>query len=141
MSRSGYIEADEHTGQWQFALGLAQVRNAIRSARGQAFLRELAAALDAMPEKQLFAGAFQTQVGEHCALGAVARVRGTRVDDLGTGDDVDPLNVGARFGISKTLAAEVMEINDEWLMNKSSPEHRWRVVRDWAAEMTGEIRS
>lgn len=51
MSRSGYTDDDDDplaTGRWR-----AQVRSAIRGKRGQAFLRELIAALDAMPEKAL----------------------------------------------------------------------------------------
>jgi len=49
MTRHGYVDDSEDTlayGRWR-----AQVQSAIRGKRGQAFLKELAAAMDAMPEK------------------------------------------------------------------------------------------
>lgn len=51
MSRSGYCDDIDDTlahGRWR-----AQVRSATRGKRGQKLLREMLAALDAMPEKRL----------------------------------------------------------------------------------------
>lgn len=48
MSRSGYSNDGENIAMWR-----GQVASAIRGKRGQAFLRELVEALDAMPEKRL----------------------------------------------------------------------------------------
>ena len=60
MSRSGLVEDDGDDplahGRWRGA-----VKSAINGKRGQQFLRELADALDAMPEKVLVAGALQAE--------------------------------------------------------------------------------
>ena len=50
MSRSGYSDDLE---TWQLIKWRGQVMSAIRGKRGQKFLRELLAALDAMPKKIL----------------------------------------------------------------------------------------
>lgn len=50
MSRSGYTEDCDG---WDLIRWRGAVASAIRGKRGQAFLREALAALDAMPEKQL----------------------------------------------------------------------------------------
>jgi len=51
MSRSGYIE--DWDDQWGLICYRGAVKSAIRGRRGQAFLREMLAALDALPEKRL----------------------------------------------------------------------------------------
>ena len=53
MSRSGYSDDEGEPGQ--FAMWSGQVASAIRGKRGQAFLREMAEAMDAMPDKRLIA--------------------------------------------------------------------------------------
>lgn len=50
MSRSGYVDDCENLELYR-----ATVERSIKGKRGQAFLRELAAAMDAMPEKVLIA--------------------------------------------------------------------------------------
>lgn len=52
MSRSGYSE-DWDGENWTFIRWRGAVKSALRGKRGQAFLREALAALDAMPEKRL----------------------------------------------------------------------------------------
>lgn len=68
MSRSGYCDDYDcdplPLGRWR-----GQVASAIRGKRGQAFLRELVAALDAMPEKRLIANDLE-QAGNVCAIAA-----------------------------------------------------------------------
>lgn len=57
MSRAGYCDDIEDNlvhGRWR-----AQVRSATRGKRGQKLLRDLLAALDAMPEKRLVADALE----------------------------------------------------------------------------------
>lgn len=75
MSRSGYTDDyDEDplaNGRWR-----AQVKSAIRGKRGQAFLRELADAMDAMPEKVLIAEELVDADGDACAIGVVCKARG-----------------------------------------------------------------
>lgn len=118
MSRHGYTDECEDPlaqGRW-----LASLRSAIRGRRGQAMLRELAAALDAMPTKELYAGAFQRPTGECCALGVLGQARGIDMshlepdpeDDFGE-HPADPALVAATFGIADVLAREVMFRNDD----------------------------
>ena len=61
MSRSGYVDCDDPlaAGRWS-----AQVKSAMRGKRGQAFLRELASAMDAMPVKELIADELINSEGE-----------------------------------------------------------------------------
>lgn len=93
--------------------------SAVRGKRGQAFLRDLAAALDAMETKELFPNDFETPDGEYCALGALGKHKGIRTDDLGGEDECEPVGVAFRFDIAPALAAEVMYLNDEGLVPES----------------------
>ena len=111
MSRSGYsddIDDPLALGRWRQA-----VKRSIEGKRGQALLRELATALDAMPDKVLYPGSFATASGEYCTLGALGAAKGVKTDDLGDEDFCDTELVGARFGIAKALASEIMYLNDE----------------------------
>lgn len=77
----------------------------IRGKRGQSFLREILAALDALPEHKLIAHELVEKDGAVCALGAVSKARG--VDMTG----VDPENierVADIFFISGALAREIV---------------------------------
>jgi hypothetical protein len=161
MSRSGYC--DDYGDDDPLALGRyrAQVASAIRGKRGQALLRELLAALDAMPEKQLVAGELEAD-GQFCALGVVGQARGLNLAAIDT-YDVEAL--GGTFNIADQLAREIMWVNDEhvadnqwdqveicgpmrpWdcayhdvrVRNESAASQRWQVVRDWVeAHITKE---
>lgn len=81
MSRAGYSDDLDplDLGRWR-----AQVLSALRGKRGQAFLRDLIAALDAMPEKRLVSGDLQDETGCVCALGALGRL--PRTSHLGADD-------------------------------------------------------
>jgi hypothetical protein len=106
------------------------VASAIRGKRGQRLLRDLAVALDAMPNKRLVAKEFVTPTGEVCALGCVGRARGLVMDDL---DPTAHEQVGAALDVSRVLVAEIEHVNDEWNWN-ATPEERWRLMRQWVAE-------
>ena len=142
MSRHGYIEDCDFDalahGRWR-----AQVASAIRGKRGQAFLRELVAALDAMPEKKLITDALVTEAPsfippEHapsapmvCAIGSVGARRGI---DLARLDPDDYDNLANVFGIAHQLVQEIEYFNDEarrW--SGETQEQRWQRMRDWAA--------
>lgn len=116
MSRSGYSDYIEDT--WAHIRWRGAVESAIRGERGQALLRELIEALDAMPDKRLYAGSFATADGEFCTLGVVGARRGTKMDDLGDEDDCDPREVAKRFSIAPALASEIMYLNDEWVADE-----------------------
>lgn len=126
MSRSGY---SYDLDNWALIKWRGQVASAIRGKRGQAFLRELIAALDGMPEKRLIEGDLVDEdSGAVCALGALGQVKG--VDLLGL-DSYDHEGLGRAFGIAPQLAAEVMFINDDDYRH-ATPERRWQYVREWA---------
>lgn len=108
MSRSGYsddYDEDGTGGLWRGA-----VQRAINGKRGQAALREIAVALDAMPEKALAAESLVTADGEFCTLGVLGAARGI---DLSALDPDDPWQVAQAFGIARALAQEIVFENDE----------------------------
>ena len=88
MSRSGYV--DDFDEQWSLIRWRGAVRSAIKGARGQAFLREMLEALEAMPDKRLIEEELE-QNGEVCALGSVGLKRGIDMKALDP-DDNDALS-------------------------------------------------
>lgn len=127
MSRSGY--SDDYDGA-DLTRYRGQVASAIRGKRGQAFLRELIEALDALPEKRLIAADLWN--GEVCALGAVGLKRDMDMTGL---DPTDHRRLADLFGIARQLVMEIEYENDEgagyWV--EETPEARWRRMRDWVA--------
>lgn len=124
MSRSGYHDDDDH---WATIRWRGQVASALRGRRGQAFLRELIAALDALPEKKLIYGRLIADDNQVCALGAVALKRGV---DMAPLDPDDPETLADVFGIAHQMIREVEYMNDEvW---HETPEQRWHGMRAWA---------
>lgn len=125
MSRSGYSEDCDNLNLYR-----GTVARTLRGKRGQQFLRELIAALDALPEKILIAGELITEHGECCAIGAVCKARSLDVSHV---DYYDPERVGNLMGISSVMAAEIAFENDEaWA--DYGPELRWKRMREWATE-------
>lgn len=126
MSRSGYTDCDDDPlaiGRWR-----AQVASAIRGKRGQAFLRELVVALDAMPEKTLIANDLVTAEGDVCAIGAVCQARGLDVSKV----DCDwPEDVAGAVGIAHQMVSEIEWENDEGGFHETD-EERWSRMRRWA---------
>lgn len=132
MSRSGYVDdLDDilQLGRWR-----GVVASAIRGKRGQAFLREMLAALDALPAKRLVANELEAS-GEVCAIGAVGRARGVDMTNL---DPEDRSSVAGTFGIAEAMAAEIVFENDEAGAYKETPEARFDRVRRWVASQLKE---
>lgn len=127
MSRSGYSESCEG---WELIRWRGAVNSAVKGKRGQDALRELAAALDAMPEKKLISGELQTSTGDVCALGSLAKHRGL---DVASVDPYCRESVAGTFNIAEALAAEIMSVNDDWAWH-GTPEDRWKTVRKWVAD-------
>jgi len=123
MGRSGYTEDCENVALWRGA-----VERALYGKRGQAFLRELIASLDAMPEKVLIAEQLIDSEGRCCALGAVYKSRGIGVDAI---DYWDAGVVGDSLGIARAMAAEIEYMNDEHF-SRITPAERWVKIREWA---------
>jgi hypothetical protein len=156
MSRSGYSDDNEGVNLWRGA-----VNSAIHGKRGQALLRDLLAALDAMPEKRLVAGKLEAD-GEFCALGVVGQARGM---NLATIDTSDVESLGPKFNIAEALAREIMWVNDEhvsdtrWIEveifgplrpwdrrisgmnvpNEHVGAQRWKTVREWVEENIAKV--
>lgn len=124
MSRSGYSDDCDALalGRWR-----AQVGNAIRGRRGQAFLRELAAAMDAMPERILIANELIDSEGDCCAIGVVCKSRGVDAQSI---DIEDSRAVGSAVGIARQMAAEIAHENDEGAW-RETVEQRWSRMRRW----------
>ena len=136
MSRSGYV--DDIEDNWQLIMWRGQVASAIRGRRGQAFLRELIVALDALPKKELIANELR-HGDEVCALGSV----GVRRDiDLEVLDPEDRVALAKTFGVAAPLIQEIEWVNDEMglYLYPDTPEKRWQRVRQWAVENIREAK-
>lgn len=160
MSRSGY--SDDFDG-WASIRWRGAVTSAIKGKRGQAALREILAALDALPDKRLVADSLATAEGDYCTLGALGRARGL---DMAHIDPEDRQAVAQTFGVAEALAAEIMYLNDDVVVdwqwvdveicgpmppyhfppygrkehwrtvrvpNPCAGEKRWRQMRNWVA--------
>ena len=129
MSRSGY---SDDLDNWAMIKWRGQVASAIRGARGQAFFRDLIAALESLPAKRLISGALKEENGEVCALGAVGARRGIAIEAL---DPEDHEGIAERINIAHQLAQEVAHVNDnDWHWAQETSEDRWERVYAWAKE-------
>lgn len=145
MSRSGYTDDNGDYKQWRLIMYRGAVKSAFRGARGQAFLKELRDALDAMPVKELIAQSFKVEDGAVCALGAVGARRGLDMTKHNSADDDYDDGEGAasaahELGIAEAMAREIVWTNDEgsrgyrtedgkW--RDERPDERWARVRMW----------
>lgn len=127
MSRSGYSDDIE---QWSLIRWRGAVASAIRGRRGQAFLKELLTALDALLEKRLIAQELEED-GAVCALGSVGKARGLDMSRL---DPEDHESVAAAFNIPHALACEIMWENDDGTWRHETPEGRYERVRAWVVK-------
>ncbi len=127
MSRSGYI--DDCEDQWALIRYRGAVKASLKGKRGQAFLRELIGAMDAMPVKELIGDSLQEQSGAVCALGAVGVARKM---DLSVLNPKNITTVSASFGISEAMAREIVYENDEGSWANETPAQRYERVRAWA---------
>lgn len=132
MSRHGYIEDDGYGDPFDQVRWQGIVARAIRGKRGQALLRKMREALDAMPDKRLIAGTLAEPRGV-CALGAVAQHTGVDVSDL---DPEDAPTVAKRFDIAESLAREVAYVNDAWV---TVPRSYMIKPGRWRNPATGEV--
>jgi hypothetical protein len=135
MSRSGYTD-DDDDDDGTLNLWRSNVDRTIAGKRGQAFLREMLAALDAMPVKELVTDVILEE-GAVCAIGSVAVKRGLDVSSI---DPDEPRDVAAIFGISSMLVQEIAyendEVGDRWVGDRrvhETPAERWTRMRKWVA--------
>ena len=131
MSRSGY---SDDLDQGALNIYRANVYRSVHGKRGQAFLREMLAALDSMPVKELVADHIVRDDKNVCAIGSVALARQMDVAGL---DVYDQGEVAKRFGIARCLAAEIAFENDDDFGRTSgneTPAQRWTRMRRWVAD-------
>lgn len=127
MSRSGYT--DDYGDDDPLAMGRwrAAVRSAINGKRGQAALREILVALDAMPDKGLIGESLITADGEFCTLGVLGSARGLDMSNI---DPEDAEAVAALFNLAPAMVREIVFENDEGVET-----YTWRDV-----EICGPLR-
>lgn len=133
MSRSNY---SNDLDTWDLIRWRGAVESAVRGKRGQAFLKELLAALDAMPDKKLAKESLVTVDGEYCTLGALGAARGIDMADI---DPDDSRSVAGIFGVATALAKEIVFENDEngpYL--PETPAERWARMRKWVSDQLRE---
>ncbi len=129
MGRSGYTEWDGDD-QWAMIRWAGAIASAFRGRRGQAFLREMLSAMDALPAKRLMPNVLVSEEG-CCAMGSVAVARG---QDVSAVDPEVRGGVGAAFGIAEAMVAEIAYENDEGVYRDETPEQRWQRMRTWTAK-------
>lgn len=162
MSRSGYSDGYD-IEHWSHIRWRGAVASAMRGKRGQAFLRDAIAALDAMPVKELAGGSFTTEDGCRCFLAAVAHQRDIDLSPVLPDfvDDDDDLSaqevaadVAALLGIAPAMAQEIIYENDECMAPykgmhpkgaaRNAPltrRERWEAMRRWAiSQLKGDLR-
>lgn len=123
--RIGYSEEEDFAGQ--FELWQANCQRSLNGKKGQAALRELEAALLALPEKRLIANKMIDADGEVCAIGALAKHKGrdlvaeTREQLSAIGiehfdDEIDGdgemEEIGVELGMPRLVAWKVVCQND-----------------------------
>jgi len=132
---------DEEQFPGQFALWRANTERQIRGPNGQAVLRELEAALVALPEKRLVMGAIAKD-GHVCTVGLLLVLKRTRAGmthaeavqqlEQEYGDDDEPTDdIATREGVVPNLVAwRLVELNDI-LLDDATPEARYEFVLTW----------
>lgn len=127
MSRSGYTDDGDNPGLWR-----GMVTRSIRGKRGQAALKDLLAALDAMPVKALIAEQLEER-GEFCTLGALGHAKGVDMSRIDVEDDFHANELAEIFNIAPCLVQEIEYMNDEYGAYAETPEQRWARMREWVA--------
>ncbi len=106
--RISYTEDEEFGGQ--FELWQANCMRSLKGKVGQRELRELRAALLALPEKRLVCGLLESADGEMCAIAAYGKHKGVDLSEFDL--DYDNDKVGIAGGMPSLVAWKVVEMND-----------------------------
>lgn len=106
--RLNYADDEDRPGQ--FALWQANCDRSLRGKVGQRELRELEAALLALPEKRLIHGSLTDDDGGVCAIACYAKHKGV---DLSKHDrEYESDEVGIQAGMPRLVAWKVVALND-----------------------------
>jgi hypothetical protein len=108
MSRISYSDDEERPGQ--FALWDANCLRSIRGRVGQRELRELEAALLALPEKALIHGSLTNEDGDVCAIACYAKHKGIDIEQFDPEYESDEVGIAA--GMPRLVAWKVVALND-----------------------------
>jgi hypothetical protein len=124
MSRHGLVEDGDN--MWNHIRFRGAVAQATRGRRGQAFLKEMLEALDALPEKKLIRGDLATPAGEYCAMGCLMSKRGMDTNEF----DIDDYEAIAwAVGVANALVQKIEYINDD--RRTKTDEQRFQEIREW----------
>jgi len=137
----------------QAALYEANTERALKGKRGQAFLREMEAALLALPRKRLIEGNI-CMGGEVCAIGALALKRlvdgGKSLEAaLAWLEERAPHNSDAHetadfaerhFKVLERFSFKMAYVNDEHGYTNDTPEQRYDTVLGWVRENIDKAR-
>lgn len=140
--RIGYAEEESFPGQAE--LWEANLRRSLEGRKGQQSLRELEAALLALPEKRLIADELESDKGEVCAVGALAKFKhySGSMSLPEVYDELDEykveeamLAVAKDLGVPKLVAVAIIQQNDEDAHHHSmTPERRYERLLDWTQQ-------
>lgn len=115
--RISYSEDEDRPGQ--FALWQANCRRSLKGKAGQAALRDLEAALLALPDKRLIADRVIDAEGDVCAIGALAKYKGRDLlaepnlyEDGEFDGDGEMEEIGMELGMPRLVAWKVVCRND-----------------------------
>lgn len=152
--------SDEEDRPGQFALWDANCRRSIKGHVGQRELRELEAALLALPEKRLIRGSLTDDDGGVCAIACYAKYKGVDLSTFDPEDESDEVGIAA--GMPRLVAWKVVALNDieldtVWevahgpierghgqykggvpLIREMTPEERYERVLAWVRRSTGK---
>lgn len=106
--RINYSDDEERPGQ--FALWQANCERSLKGKAGQLELRELEAALLALPEKRLIRGALVDDDGGVCAIACYGKHKGLDLTKFDPEDESD--EVGIAGGMPRLVAWSVVALND-----------------------------
>jgi len=135
----------------QSLLWEANQERCIRGRKGQAALRELEAALLALPEKRLITDELENARGDVCAIGALVRFKGKENPMIGDsfGGAEDNLTINAdeieratidlaqELGVPRLVALAVVRENDEdhyYYPATITPEQRYERMLKWVQQ-------
>lgn len=135
--------ADEEDFPGQAELWQANCERSLNGKKGQAALRELAAALLALPEKKLIADELENEAGEVCAIGALAKFKGKENpkigDSFGDFDELEAnsdeieratVSLAQELGVPRMVAIAVVCENDDCFPDPT-PEQRYERMLAW----------
>lgn len=139
--RINYSDDEDFPGQYE--LWRANVERSLAGRKGQVALRELEAALTALPKKELIDGQLEDCEGNVCALGAVFRARGLATKEFRpvvefehTEDkEIYRANDAAikALGIPRLVGLEIIYQNDDgWFT--PNPAIRYERVLAWVRQ-------